>query len=504
MLHGFIRARVGNGKDVRFWLDVWQDGGVLKHRWPALYGLETEKNCLVSDRLRLENQRICFAAEWVNKINSIDAFQEWLQLLGWMDQVALTSSKDVWTWVGDKDGIYSTFSVRKCMQKDVAVPDFVLKWIRWVPIKCHIMVWRAEMGRIPTKLELVKRKMTLPDTLCPWCEMEEESVMHSLVGCLVASAVWDAIGRWLGIPPIFAFELRDLLEVYKTVGGDKLKRKLVQGIVMVTLWALWYARNDLVFNGKKPLGPDIIARIKSLSADFTLISKPNYEHQFSKRSSKTPFLKNKEYAWNLLGKSCKNSSMWKNQRTTTFVTHSNINPPPEAAPLPSGSPSGSLRNWIVGIVLTFVLPFITHKWGPLLLLKTDKVIDSITDNLPKGSQLKKNLEFVDEIVEGVAKSAHVADKFINEVEEAEDKLESLITHENSKGDKVDKKLETTEHVVKAIENIAEKADKVEEAEDKLESLITHENSKGGEIPKEDEDTEDQEITEQPENNKNIK
>ncbi|MFS7913063.1 hypothetical protein Hanom_Chr02g00137291 [Helianthus anomalus] len=47
--------------------------------------------------------------------------------------------------------------------------------------------------------------------------------------------------------------------------------------------------------------------------------------------------------------------------------------------------------------------------------KADKVIDSITDNLPKDSELKKKLEFVDEIVEGVAKGAHVADKFINQV-----------------------------------------------------------------------------------------
>ncbi|KAM0036012.1 hypothetical protein Hdeb2414_s0015g00453291 [Helianthus debilis subsp. tardiflorus] len=221
-----------------------------------------------------------------------------------------------------------------------------------------------------------------------------------------------------------------------------------------------------------------------IGANFMLSLKLNDEPRFFKPVSETPLLKSKQYAWNLLGKSCRNLSMRKNQQTTTFVRHSNLNPPPEAAPLPSGSPSGSLRNWIVGIVLTFVLPLITRKWGPLLLLKNkvdqkiemteqvvktieniaekaDKVIDSITDNLPKDSELKKKLEFVDEIVEGVAKGAHVADKFINQVEEAEGQLESLITHENSKV---------------------------------------------GEIPHEDEDKKDQEdqeiMNEQPENNNN--
>ncbi|XP_076919694.1 uncharacterized protein LOC143580604 [Bidens hawaiensis] len=196
-----------------------------------------------------------------------------------------------------------------------------------------------------------------------------------------------------------------------------------------------------------------------IRADFMSSLKPNNEPMLIKPLSKTGSLKNKEYAWNLLDKSCRNYlSMSKTPRTTNFVRHSNVNPPPEA-PLPSGSPSGSLRNWIVGMVLTFVLPFFTHKWGSLLLLKNkvdqkiettehvvktiehaaeraDKVLDSITEDLPKDSQLKKALEFVDEIAEGVAKGAHVADQIINKVEEAEDKLESIVTHEYSKGGEI--------------------------------------------------------------------
>ncbi|KAJ9560420.1 hypothetical protein OSB04_005580 [Centaurea solstitialis] len=146
--------------------------------------------------------------------------------------------------------------------------------------------------------------------------------------------------------------------------------------------------------------------------------------------SKASFLKNKDSAWNLHGRSCRSLQM-------KFLIRSNVNPPPEA-PNPSGSPSGSLRNWIVGLVLTFVLPFFTHKWGSFLLLKNkietkvettehvvkaienvaervDKVIDSITDDLPEDSKLKKALEFVDEIAEGVAKTAHVADDIIIKV-----------------------------------------------------------------------------------------
>ncbi|KAL4556466.1 hypothetical protein LXL04_039120 [Taraxacum kok-saghyz] len=138
-----------------------------------------------------------------------------------------------------------------------------------------------------------------------------------------------------------------------------------------------------------------------------------------------------------------------------FAVCSNITPPP-GVPLPSGPPSGSMKSWVLGIVLTFVLPFITHKWGPLIVLKNkvdtvvdmaehiaeviedvaekvDGVIDNITDDLPDNSELKKTLKALDALVEGVAKTAHIANDIIDKVEEAEDKLESLILSDAREG-----------------------------------------------------------------------
>ena len=47
--------------------------------------------------------------------------------------------------------------------------------------------------------------------------------------------------------------------------------------------------------------------------------------------------------------------------------------------------------------------------------KVDKVIDNITDDLPVDSKLRKELESVDKIVEGLAKSAHIANDIIEKV-----------------------------------------------------------------------------------------
>ena len=47
--------------------------------------------------------------------------------------------------------------------------------------------------------------------------------------------------------------------------------------------------------------------------------------------------------------------------------------------------------------------------------KVDKVIDSITDDLPEDSKLRKRLEAIDELIEGVAMSAHIANDIIDKV-----------------------------------------------------------------------------------------
>ncbi|KVH98521.1 hypothetical protein Ccrd_023260 [Cynara cardunculus var. scolymus] len=158
--------------------------------------------------------------------------------------------------------------------------------------------------------------------------------------------------------------------------------------------------------------------------------------------SKTPFLKNKEYAWNLQGRSCRSLQYLINKpmnQQTMFVIRSNVNPPPAGVPDPSGPPSGSLSNsdeFVDKIDKKIETTEHVVKGIEKVAERVDKVIDSITDDLPEESKLKKALVFVDEIAEGVAKTAHV--------EEAEDKLDSFIHQENQKGEETAQKAKDKE------------------------------------------------------------
>ncbi|GJW23481.1 hypothetical protein Tco_0034103 [Tanacetum coccineum] len=51
-IHDFIKLKLGNGEDSRFWLDKWYEGGVLKRLFPRVYALELDKNISVSSKLK--------------------------------------------------------------------------------------------------------------------------------------------------------------------------------------------------------------------------------------------------------------------------------------------------------------------------------------------------------------------------------------------------------------------------------------------------------------------
>lgn len=45
-----------SGNKIRFWEDVWIDGGLLKDMFPRLYDLELSKDCSVAEKIRHDDR----------------------------------------------------------------------------------------------------------------------------------------------------------------------------------------------------------------------------------------------------------------------------------------------------------------------------------------------------------------------------------------------------------------------------------------------------------------
>ncbi|KAG8378298.1 hypothetical protein BUALT_Bualt08G0122900 [Buddleja alternifolia] len=164
-------------------------------------------------------------------------------------------------------------------------------------------------------------------------------------------------------------------------------------------------------------------------------------------------------AWNPISKlpiskSKDEISLWNNKRgmqcdnkakRKSFVVHANSLP---GAPLPSGSPPSKSMSWILGIVVSVILPFFTNKWGPLWVLKNrienavqtveniveavekvaeevDKIAENIEDDLPEG-KLKDLVGYVENMAEKTAKTADSLDNLIDKVQEADDQIENIV------------------------------------------------------------------------------
>ena len=266
LLFTYIRAKVGCGNTVRFWLDVWLGDCALKHKFPLLYRLENNKKCWVSERTAVVYNKRVVTADWIDNMFSADELVQWVNLCDMLNGIDAGSRNDEWVWAAATNAEFSTNAATKMlMQRSDFGDNFNFKWVSWVPLKCSIMAWRAEMNRLPTKMALLRRNISIADGICTWCNDNDETVMHILSDCIIASSVWDWIGKWCRLDPIYAFEVKDLLEVYKSVQGCKKKKNIVHGIMVVTMWSLWNARNDMVFNGTRPNVEKIVARVKSLT-----------------------------------------------------------------------------------------------------------------------------------------------------------------------------------------------------------------------------------------------
>lgn len=118
------------------------------------------------------------------------------------------------------------------------------------------------------------------------------------------------------------------------------------------------------------------------------------------------------------------------------------------APLPSTPPSGSWNGWVLGIVVSVILPILTKKCGALLLNfknieaavdtaerivdvveqvaeQVEKVAEDILDDLPAGN-LKDVVSVIENVAERTGDGAEVLGDLIDKVQEVEEKVESIV------------------------------------------------------------------------------
>ncbi|MFS7958360.1 putative RNA-directed DNA polymerase [Helianthus anomalus] len=264
--HQNLKGIAGNGQCIRFWSDPWACSQPLKDCFPSLFRLEKDKKCKVCDRYNPTVRGFVGSWDWSRDPNSDIELEEWSRFIPILDSFSLSDSKDRWEWIGGETAEFSVGAVKNFLRSSNDYSrNYVFKWSKWVPIKCQIFVWRAEMGRIATVDALTKRNCYTGDDSCVLCEDGPESAAHLLCSCFLAAGVWNLVSRWCRVSPIYAFSVKDLLDVHEHSGLGSKAKSILQGVMMVGCCCLWKARNNKRFSSTRTSVMQIFQDIKALS-----------------------------------------------------------------------------------------------------------------------------------------------------------------------------------------------------------------------------------------------
>ena len=100
--------KVGDGRDVFFWHDVWHGDQPFKERYHRVYALDNEKDCCVAERVQMFDWNGCLRRLPRGGLE----MEQFSALQDTVDQVVLSGERDATTWQPDLDGGYTVKSAR--------------------------------------------------------------------------------------------------------------------------------------------------------------------------------------------------------------------------------------------------------------------------------------------------------------------------------------------------------------------------------------------------------
>ncbi|GAU32903.1 hypothetical protein TSUD_152630 [Trifolium subterraneum] len=170
-----IVRKIGDGRSTAFWADSWLEVGPLARAFGRLYDLADNKHISVADM---------FEAGWELNGNGWKWRRRWVWNLHPSQSYSVRSA---YSYLTASDGS--------------SMEDFAsFLWVKSVPLKVNIFIWRLFLNRLPTKDNLLRRGIIeVHQELCSTNCGKAEDAVHLFIQCDVYSQVWHLVLNWLGL-----------------------------------------------------------------------------------------------------------------------------------------------------------------------------------------------------------------------------------------------------------------------------------------------------------------
>nr|GEZ77071.1 RNA-directed DNA polymerase, eukaryota [Tanacetum cinerariifolium] len=184
------KRRIGNGCSTRFWLDHWLGEFPLYAKFPRLFVLEMDQGTTVNSKL---NASIVDTFRRQPRGGREQAQLD--ELRSMLDSVSLSNSTDRWFCSISGDGVFRVKDVRTFLDDMFLPRDTHSPWIKAVPAKVNILIWRDRKNCLPTRSNLAIRDIPIVSLLCPVCLAEQEDTSHIFFRCNMVQNILNRVTR---------------------------------------------------------------------------------------------------------------------------------------------------------------------------------------------------------------------------------------------------------------------------------------------------------------------
>lgn len=248
-----FKWNLGLGDKIRFWHDNWASELPLKFLFPRLFALTVNKDCSVAAMGSFLGHS---QDSWRWNIATISSprgrsHTELLELLSLLDSKSPSFSKDAFCWY-----ITTSFSVNEFYgllspQGSILPSDVIdIIWLKFSPPRVKVFVWKIAHDVLPIKWNMLCRGIYPPDfdPMCPLCNSELENQNHLFLHCPCVTPIWSKIFKWWGLLMTVPASLINFLQQCQSVSSSPRINSLFKVVCICALWAIWYGRNNYVFN----------------------------------------------------------------------------------------------------------------------------------------------------------------------------------------------------------------------------------------------------------------
>ena len=262
----WVGYRVGDGRRVHFWSDIWGGDQCLSSRFPRVFGLAMDKREGVADYLeRGDSGGQVFWNVRLRRNLMDEEVGLFADLLGELYKLrGIGVGEDEIRWLGFRSGVFSVSSFYQLLARERFVEGpWRVVWLTGITPKVSFFVWTAALNRILTIDNLMRRGWVMVNRCC-MCGLAEETVDHLLLHCIAAYQLWSLVYSIFGIVWVQPGSVASVL--WSWAGGrvGKRRRKAWLFVPHCLMWLIWLERNRRTFQDTTVLVSQLKSRFVSI------------------------------------------------------------------------------------------------------------------------------------------------------------------------------------------------------------------------------------------------